>query len=244
MKKIFAFVIGAALMLSATQAFAQLSVGAGWLNSTETTKYTKTNDAPDKFNYNGLYIGGQYNLNIVGNFGVAPGFYMSALFGQVVNQYKQNLTTETYRARYREIALNIPVNLNYTFDLGRDFGIFVYAGPVFQLGVLSKSTYDFSASTLGVFASGQWNYNEYTCKLKDSNGKEYDLKETKIGDYALNEVFGYRNMFNIYLGGGVGFQAGDFQVIVGYDHSMLNCSKINGENTSRSQIKVGLGLSF
>ena len=35
MKKIFAIVLGAALMLSATNAFAQLSVGAGWLNTTE-----------------------------------------------------------------------------------------------------------------------------------------------------------------------------------------------------------------
>ena len=65
MKKIVAIVFSAAaLLLGTAVAHAQLSFGAGWLNSTEITKYTN-GDPDDKTNLNGLYLGGQYNLNLV-----------------------------------------------------------------------------------------------------------------------------------------------------------------------------------
>lgn len=232
MKKLFTIILGAALMLCGTKAFAQLSVGAGWLNSTEITKYTSGD--PDKDNFNGLYIGGQYNLEIVGNFGVAPGLYMSALFGNYMAQGTNIGITGTVRAKYREIAINVPVNLNYSLELGRDFNLIFYAGPVFQVGAVSKSSVEVSAGGLGIFATtGKYTLNNYSGKWKASDGKEYNDPDGPN-----------RNLFNIYLGGGIGFQAGDFQVIVGYDHSLLNISKISNENMSRSQIKLGLGLAF
>lgn len=234
MNKVFAIVFSsAALLMGTTVAHAQLSFGAGWLNSTEITKYTSGD--PDKTNLNGLYIGGQYNLNVVAGLGVAPGVYFNTLFAQRNSGEAIYGAFANERASYREFAFNVPVNLNYTFELGRDFNLFVYAGPVFQIAFSSKGSYEKS----GGFGSVYQSTGKYT--LNYFNGKLYGPDNKEVG--TLNEG-GLSNPFNIYLGGGVGIQAGDIQVIIGYDHSLLNFSKIKDSYTSRSQIKVGIGFSF
>ena len=233
MKKIVAIVFSAAALLLGTQAHAQLSFGAGWLNSTEITKYTSGD--PDKTNLNGLYLGGQYNLNVVEGFGVAPGVYFSTLFDRRNNSEAIYGTFKNERETYREFAFNVPINLNYTFEFGRDFNLFVYAGPVFQMAFSSKGTSEASAG-IGTFVQSTGKYT-----LNYFNGKLYGPDNKEVA--TLNEG-GISNPFNIYLGGGVGLQAGDIQVIIGYDHSMLNFSKIKDSYTSRSQIKVGIGFSF
>ncbi len=232
MKKIFAIVLGAALMLSGTNAFAQLSVGAGWLNSTETVK--SGNNDPSKTNLNGFYVGGQYNLPIVAGLGVAPGLYVSGIFAKVNNSDSAYGVSGSTNASSREFDLNVPVNVNYAFEIGGDFKVFVYAGPVFQLGIVSKASYEASLSAGGLGVStGKYTTDNYS-------GKTYNAKNEEVGQHDG----GYQNPFNIYLGGGAGIQAGAFQVIIGYDHSLLNFSKNSNETASRSQIKLGVGYAF
>ena len=232
MKKIFAIVLGAALMLSGTNAFAQLSVGAGWLNSTETVK-SGDND-PSKTNLNGFYVGGQYNLPIVAGLGVAPGLYVSGIFAKVNNSDSAYGVSGSTNASSREFDLNVPVNVNYAFEIGGDFKVFVYAGPVFQLGIVSKASYEASLSAGGLGVStGKYTTDNYS-------GKTYNAKNEEVGQHDG----GYQNPFNIYLGGGAGIQSGAFQVIIGYDHSLLNFSKNSNETASRSQIKLGVGYAF
>lgn len=234
MNKVFAIVFSSvALLLGTSVAHAQLSFGAGWLNSTEITKYTSGD--PDKTNLNGLYLGGQYNLNVVEGFGVAPGVYFSTLFDSRNNGEAIYGTFKNERETYREFAFNIPINLNYTFEFGRDFNLFVYAGPVFQIAFSSKGSYEASAG-MGTFVQSTGKYT-----LNYFDGKLYGPDNKEVG--TLFEG-GITNPFNIYLGGGVGIQAGDIQVIIGYDHSMLNFAKVKDWSTSRSQIKVGIGFSF
>ena len=232
MKKIFAIVLGAALMLAGTNAFAQLSVGAGWLNSTETVK--SGNNDPSKTNLNGFYVGGQYNLPIVAGLGVAPGLYVSGIFAKVNNSDSAYGVSGSTNASSREFDLNVPVNVNYAFEIGGDFKVFVYAGPVFQLGIVSKASYEASLSAGGLGVStGKYTTDNYS-------GKTYNAKNEEVGQHDG----GYQNPFNIYLGGGAGIQAGAFQVIIGYDHSLLNFSKNSNETASRSQIKLGVGYAF
>ena len=52
------------------------------------------------------------------------------------------------------------------------------------------------------------------------------------------------NRFNVYLGGGVGFQAGPFQVTAGYDYGMMNQYKNTDVTCRRSNIKIGVGFAF
>ena len=229
MKKIFAIVLSAAALLMGAEAYAQLSVGAGWLNSTERETY-KTND-PEKTNLNGFYAGGQYNLPIVGGLSVAPGLYASMLFGKASDGASGYGATLSGEAKYSELALNVPVNLNYAITVG-DFKVFAYVGPIFQYGLMSKTVGSLSGSFLGISAStGDITINEYTGKITNSKGDSADSDPS-------------RNPFNVYIGGGAGIQAGNFQVILGYDHSLTNITKVDDTKLTRSEIKIGVGYAF
>lgn len=231
MKKIFAIVLSAAALLMGTQAYAQLSVGAGWLNSTETETYN--NGDPEKSNLNGFYAGGQYNIHLVAGLGIAPGLYVSALFGKEAGSQGIVVGTISGEAKYSEVALNVPVNVNYKFAIGSDFNVIVYAGPIFQYGLVSstKGNANVSIPGLGSLGTGDVTANNYTGVIKDNSGNSTTSDPN-------------RNPFNIYLGGGAGIQAGNFQVIIGYDHSLTNISKVDKTTLGRSQIKIGVGYAF
>lgn len=208
MKKLFASVLVGAMMLMGTNAFAQLSVGGGYINSTETSTYTVGNTSTSsKADLNGFYVGGQYNIKLVKGLGIAPGLYFSGLFGKRTDNYY----ITTGEAKFTELSINVPVNVNYTFELGRDLNLIAYAGPNFQYGVSCKGTYALANTTT-------------TTNYYDEDHK--------------------RNPFNIYIGGGVGIQAGPFQVILGYDHSLTNMIKMDNVKVGRSQIKIGAGYAF
>ena len=213
MKKFFAIVLGAALMLSGTNAFAQFSAGAGWLNSTE--KAVDNNGNSEKANLNGFYAGGQYKLPIVGGLSVAPGLYASMLFASGSGSALWGLLQGN--AKYTELAINVPVNFAYTIEIG-DFEVFAYLGPNFQYAIMGKL--------------------ETTDNIAGGAATLQNAKDLYSGDNKTH------NPFNIYLGGGAGFQAGNIQVILGYDHSLTNMSSQDKTQVSRSQIKIGVGYAF
>lgn len=199
-------------MLLGTQAFAQISVGAGYLNSTESVK-SGSNKSSD--NVNGFYAGASYNIPLVGELGVAPGLYFSLLSG------KQDIASvgslAAVKGTFTEMALNIPVNFNYGYNLAPDMRAFVFAGPTFQYGLSSKVKYD--ATTIVGNAS------------------------KTVDNYGDNSDYG---RFNVYLGGGVGMDiASTFQVTVGYDYGLVNL--YTGDNDiqrHRSNIKIGVAYLF
>ena len=213
MKKVFATVLGAALMLIGTQAFAQIGFGVGYINASDKTVATVSGTTKtDKADRNGFYVGFDYNLKIIAGLGVQTGLYADMLFSSSKDEYY----IATGNARFTEIDLNIPLNLTYTFPLNRDFSLFIFGGPTFQYGVYKNYKYTTSATWTDKTATTTVDY------YKDSGHKP----------------------FNIYLGGGAGFQAGNVQVRVGYDHSMMNMVDSDSYKLGRGQIKIGVGLSF
>ncbi len=213
MNKVFATVLGAALMLIGTQAFAQASIGVGYINAADKTVTTSGSSSnTSKADRNGFYVGFDYNLNIIAGLGVQTGLYANMLF----SSSKDDLYIATGNSRFTEVDLNIPINLTYTFPLNRDFSIFVYGGPTFQYGVYKNYTYTTSAT---------WT----------------DKTATTSVDYYKD---GGHKPFNIYLGGGAGFQAGNIQVKVGYDHTLMNMIDSTNSKLGRGQIKIGVGFAF
>lgn len=198
MKKILSTLLAASLMLLGTQAFAQVSVNAGYLNSTLKNKNASENS-------NGAYVGMSYNIGIAGGLGIAPGVYYSLiasknpeLFGYATGSFQEH-------------AINIPVYLNYAIGLNRDTNFFVYGGPTVQYGLASKVRHEAGSVNVTV--------------------NNYD-----------NDDF---NRLNVYLGGGIGINAGAFKVTVGYDYGMMSQYKDNDyPDTHRSNIKIGLGFNF
>ena len=150
MKKIFSIVLAASLMLLGTQAFAQMSVNAGYLNST-----LKTGNTSD--NANGAYAGVSFNIPLAGGLGIAPGVYYSMIgskSGDAATIFGVNISGSS---TFMEHAINVPAYLNYGYDLARDTKIFVFGGPTFQYGLASTVKYDGSVGS----ASGSKTYSNY-----------------------------------------------------------------------------------
>lgn len=141
MKKILTTILAASMMLLGTTAFAQVSVGAGYINSTSKTTYgNNVYTAPS----NGFYAGLGYDINEGAGFGINTGLYFSYLYNQN-SAAIASIVSGT--AKQVETYLDIPVRASMSADLG-GLRVGVFAGPVFSLGV--TSTTDASASALGI----------------------------------------------------------------------------------------------
>lgn len=147
MKKIFSTLLVASLMLLGTNAFAQMSVNAGYLNST-----LATNNNSD--NANGAYAGVSFNIPVAGGLAVAPGVYYSMLTSKETAALG---SIASGSGTFMEHALNVPVYLNYGIDLARDTRFFVFGGPTVQYGLASTVKYE--GNVLGV--SGSSTVNNY-----------------------------------------------------------------------------------
>ena len=213
MKKIFTTLLAASLMLLGTQAFAQMSVNAGYLSSSQSF----ANSNSKSINSNGAYAGVSFNVPVAGAFGIAPGIYYSMITNKSEASGRIPFLDIPISgaSTFMEHAINVPVYFNYGRDLARDTNVFVYAGPTLQYGLASTSKGEVGIGSGG----GSKTYNNYD----DEN----------------------YNRFNVYLGGGIGFQVSAIQITVGYDYGMMNLYKgDNATKTHRSNLKLGLGFVF
>ena len=216
MKKIFATILTASLMLVATNAFAQLSAGAGYLNATETTTYTSDNSSTSqKAEYNGFYVGAQYDMPIpaVSGLGIEAGAYANFYFGKNHSDGLFGLGAGTTTST--DITLNIPINATFGFDIAGDTNVFAYAGPTFQFGLVNKSTF-----------------------VLDSDKSSSTTTDNFAGDNPN------RNRFNLLIGGGIGAQVSGIRITVGVDQSLLNYETADKYTGSRFQLKIGAGYAF
>lgn len=143
MKKVISILAAASMMLLATSAFAQVHVGAGYINDTETAKANKDADKSSD-NLNGVYAGVGYTIHVSDAFAITPGLYWS-MMGK---KDSDNLAGLTLGGDFKEHSLNIPVDFSYGFNLAPDAKFFVYAGPTIQYGLSSKTKY--TGSVAGV----------------------------------------------------------------------------------------------
>ena len=150
MKKILTTLLAASLMLLGTQAFAQMSVNAGYLNST-----LKTGNVSD--NANGAFAGISFNIPLSGGLGIAPGVYYSLLASKSGSAATIFGIPVSGSSTFMEHAINVPVYLNYGFGLSGDTKIFLYGGPTLQYGLASTVKYDGSVGG----ASGSKTYSNY-----------------------------------------------------------------------------------
>lgn len=166
---------------------------------------------------NGFYAGLSYNIPIVAGLGVAPGVYYSMLGGKQTNSFNLGrLIAANTESTFTEHALNIPVYLNYGFSLVDDFRFIVFAGPTVQYGL--SSTTKTNATVTGVVEGG--------------------TKDT-IDNYA-NDY----GRLNVYMGGGLGMNAGKIQVTVGFDYGLLDLYTGNDEQMGYHRYNIKLGAAY
>lgn len=124
MKKYSIIIIMAALTLFSISANAQLSVGAGYLN---TSLMDKQGSVSTSENFNGFYIEADYKFDLYNNFiGIAPGLRYN--FG----------TTEMDGANWSEQYLDIPVMVDLGYDFSDNLRLFAFTGPTVSVGLSSK----------------------------------------------------------------------------------------------------------
>lgn len=148
------------MMLIGTNAFAQLSIGAGFVNSTTSLNVSIAGITAAKADamLNGFFVGGSYNIPIgTSGLGVAPGIQFSYLTNNDVNLYFT-------KGDFSETYLSVPVDLNFGVELADGIKGLIYAGPTFSYGLTSK------------VKSGSLNYDIYDGQLDNlTDYKRFDV---------------------------------------------------------------------
>ena len=217
MKRIFTVILSAALFLMTTDAFAQISVGAGYLYSTLASTYK--GNAQDNEISNGLYMGAGFDIPVLGDdLKLTPGLYLSVLTSKTNSSFAGIANVQSI---FTEVAINLPVYVSYGIEMGHA-DLFVYGGPTFQYGISSKYKVDSTVAVplIGIIAS-----------------------DGVIDNYKENDY----SPFNIYLGGGLGADLNEkLRVTLGFDYGLLNLYKGDQENTkyNRYNFKLGFGYLF
>lgn len=215
MKKFVFTALSAALMLIGSNAFAQLSVNAGFTNSALKEKATVAKeDIKETTKANGFYFGGDYNIKLGKGFGIAPGVEWICVMDNNVKSFDALVTTVKGETKFKEHYINVPVDVNWGIDL-KILRVYVFAGPTFSFNVSSKTK-----------ATGEALGKEVT--------KEYDTKDV-LGEYKN---------FDLMLGGGVGVDLfNKIRVKFGYDWGLMNRGNSDLE-LHRQQLRVGVGFIF
>lgn len=121
-------------MLIGTSAFAQASLGAGYV-------YGKTNidvnilsilTTEVDASLNGFYLGGSYNIPVgTSGLGIAPGLYFSYLT-------KDNANLAVAEGDLTETYFTAPIDLNLGVPVGDGLRFIVFGGPTLSYGLTSK----------------------------------------------------------------------------------------------------------
>ncbi len=132
-------------LISATciGAFAQISVGAGYVSETQKNAYTSGNKTTtEPTSYNGFYLGADYTLDLGDGLGVVAGL-KGVYYG---HKDESTVLGVTATAKSHEFNLVVPVDVNYSYTLTPDFKVFAFAGPSFSFGLTSKTKTSYSNS--------------------------------------------------------------------------------------------------
>ena len=206
MKKII--VIAAALLLG-FQAKAQIIADAGFAVAFENTRNDLGYYHPSTMY--GVFAGANYYYNldsIVDGLAVLPGANLSVLIGR---------HWDLSDVRVRELALNIPLQASYTYEINEKVKVFGQTGPTLQFALAHK--------------------------VRDSRGTTYSLlnKSNLFGEVRkpFNIYWGFAAgvEINDMLRIDVGFDLGLLNLNKRIEHSTIN-------KISRNFLHIGVGYLF
>ena len=164
-------------------------------------------------------LGADYDIHIKKRFYLTPGLYWS---------YRAALGDSTAEGVYgsellQENFLNVPIHAKWKFDIKPEkFGMYIYIGPTFSLGMSSRSRFDLMSS--GVNVEGTYNYfnGESDFKVPGFSGSV----SNELNDILQEEfdAIGLRySRFEARLDCGVGFIIKEHhEIVTGYDFGLNN----------------------
>lgn len=228
MKKIIAIAAAALLTVAA---FAQknplpFNVTAGYVQSTATYQSKPGADV----NYtqsNGAYAGFGFEYTIIKGLSIAPGVYYEYLYSSdAASTNIGELGTISGTTTLKEHYINIPLTLNFGYEITPGIRLFAFGGPTFSLGIDSK-TYVHGTATFGsINLNSDDVINNYTDE--DGNPTAYGPADILLG-----------------VGAGADYNE-KLRIFVGYDWGMLN-RNTDSESTAirhRNQLRAGIAYIF
>ena len=132
MKKIVTLLSAALVLLAGAPAFAQASIGAGYLSSTEVVKSGSSSN--ERTPLNGFYVGLTYTVPIASNISFNPGIY----YGFAAKSNAASIFGLKLEGKQQDHFVNVPLHLSFGADLGSGLRFFVYGGPSASFAVASK----------------------------------------------------------------------------------------------------------
>ena len=141
MKKIVTLLSAALVLLASAPAFAQASIGAGYLSSTEVVK--SGSSSTERTPLNGFYVGMGYTVPIAAGINFTPGVY----FGMASKSNATSILGLKLEGKQQDSFINVPLHFSFGTDIGIGLRFFAYAGPSASIAVASKiisgsTTYD------------------------------------------------------------------------------------------------------
>ena len=187
------------------------------------TESTYTGDAPSVSinskhmeGYRGLSLGANYNFSITENMGIAIGgqfrwnhlHISKSIFGPMTHRHISNV-----------FYVDVPVMLNYNFNLNKDWKFTPFVGPMLTYGLGG------------------------TIKICDQDYNNAEIHPW-YGDYG--DTFATHDYKHLDLSavGGVTVSYKHFNLSGGYRYGFINLAKDDITKTHASGVFVGLGYTF
>ena len=214
MKKALAIVALVAAMFVAGKVQAQSTVYAAYAPETfkaSTTAFGQT--YTNTTNYQGFAVGFNQNVKLYKGFGICAG----AQFRMNMRNVKDNGTLVDINTKENQMLIDVPVLLNYSISINRDFSITPFVGPMLSLGLTGKTVTSTHENILNT------------------------TTETTYDWYGDN---GHMNRFNLYLVAGGNIRFSSFNLFGGYRMGLLNVTTESNSTLKPSGMFVGLGFSL
>ena len=211
MKKALFFVALATLLLQAVNVKAQLGFHAGYAPQNLIVKGPAVAERESVSTlYHGFFGGIHYNFDIVGDFGFAPAVQIR------VNSANGN--DGQYETQDWQFVIDVPLMLNYDFDLGHDVSLGLLAGPMLSYGF------------------------SFTRKYKDMTTHAADHAVNRYGDDLNYPELALRR-FEIGAAGGLFVEYRGFMLFGGYRLGFNDLDKMDNSVTKARGFFVGISIN-
>lgn len=218
MKKAFTILTLAAALLVCGKANAQLGINGGYASQSIMTYYN--GNLSDSATMNGFYVGVNFNQPITGNLYVSVG--LQGRMNMENKEWTGTVLGQTgdIRQEKRQYLVDVPVLLNYGFDLGGDLRMVIMAGPTLSYALKGNTHTNVKATVLG-----------NTVELLDNNSNWYDDNS----NYKRLDVAGTL---------GVCFTYGKYRLFGGYNMGLLNLSSASNTECKAANLFFGIGCAL
>lgn len=213
------------------------SVEIGYLNGANVVRYGNETERSDALN--GFYIGANYEYPLAAGLSLRPGLQ----YAYLTDRSQDEILGLKMAGSLNEHYINVPVRLQYGFDVLPSLRISAFTGPVFSVGLAGNLRMDLSGSLLGNELDGMFKYDYFSGKVSSEN-----LPENIVNELNKTMGNGQYHRFDIQYGVGVSVVLMDrFELRGGYDWGLLNRLKdTEGQDlrSRRDQFYVSLAFRF